>query len=67
MPVSDDEPRSVIELALQGLQEERTSCVRRLQAVLDSKGAETEIEGYMRLIDNINAALIRLAGARVLA
>lgn len=65
MQVADEQPRSAIELALQGLQEERTSCVRRLEAVLMNRGPELEVEGYMRLIDNINAALIRLAGAHV--
>lgn len=67
MQMTNEQPVSSIELALAGLQEERTSCVRRLEAVLSSQGAESEVEGYLRRIDNINAALIRLAGAHELS
>ena len=65
MQMTDEQPSSAIEHALQGLQEERTSCVRRLEAVLSNRGPDLEVEGYLRLIDNINDALIRLAGAHV--
>ncbi|MGE0702230.1 MAG: hypothetical protein AB7O57_24245 [Hyphomicrobiaceae bacterium] len=66
MPVRHDDTRSVIDLALQSLQEERSACVRRLEAVLADSGATTEVEGYLRRIENINASLVRLAGAHVL-
>ena len=66
MQITNEQPASSIELALAGLQEERSSCVRRLEAVLHSQGAQAEVEGYLRLIANINAALIRLAGAHEL-
>jgi hypothetical protein len=57
--------RPIIDLALQGLQEERSACVARLQKVLSDAGHELEVAGYLRRIDNINAALVRLAGARL--
>ncbi|MDX2158683.1 MAG: hypothetical protein SFW09_19450 [Hyphomicrobiaceae bacterium] len=65
MPPDSLDCRSVIDLAFQGLQEERTACVDRLQKVLSSAGNELEIEGYLRRIQNINAALVRLAGAHI--
>jgi|LNFM01.1.fsa_nt_gb hypothetical protein len=65
MPLSSDRSVTVVELALQSLQDQRTSCVARLQAVLEAPGRDTEVEGYLKLIDNINAALIRLASAHI--
>ena len=53
--------QSPIELTMMGLQQERRSCVSRLCALLERGGASLEAEGYMRRLDNINAALIRLS------
>jgi hypothetical protein len=57
--------RSLIDLAVQGLQEERSACVARLQSVMAATGHELEVAGYLRRIENINAALVRLAGAHI--
>ncbi len=65
MSVSSDRSVSAFELALQSLQDERSSCVARLHAVLEAPGRNTEVEGYLKLIENINAALIRLASAHI--
>jgi len=56
---------SDIEMALVGLQEERSACVRRLEAMLAAQGPRTDVEAYLARIQNINAALVRLAGARL--
>jgi hypothetical protein len=58
--------RDMIELALQGLQEEREMCVVRLQAILADSAHAIEAQAYLRRIDNINAALVRLASAHLL-
>lgn len=58
-------PRSMIDLALQGLQEERLACVDRLEKVIAATGHEAEVEGYLKRIENINAALVRLAGSHI--
>ena len=63
MQAFHDSPHPMIDLALQCLQQERTSCVERLQAMLEAPGTEVEVQGYLRRIANINAALVRLAGA----
>lgn len=55
---------TTVELALQSLQDERTECVRRLEATLAARGAETEIQGWLQRIADINATLVRLAGGR---
>jgi hypothetical protein len=52
-------------MALVGLQEERSACVRRLEAMLAAQGPRTDVEAYLARIQNINAALVRLAGARL--
>jgi hypothetical protein len=65
MPASSDRAQSVIELALQRLQDERTACVARLRAVLRAPGETLEVESYMKRIDRINAELIRIASAHV--
>lgn len=57
---------SPIELAIMGLQQERCACVSRLRALLASAEHATEAQGYMRRIENINEALIRLSRAEVL-
>lgn len=66
MPNSSASSLSIIELALQSLREERTACVKRLEIMLGLRECGTEVEGYLRRIDNINAALIRLADIRVI-
>lgn len=58
-------PHSVIDLALQSLQQERSACVERLGVMLASNGHDTEVQGYLRRIENINAALVRLAGSHI--
>ena len=58
-------PQSVIDLALQNLQQERSACVERLGVMLASNGNDTEVQGYLRRIENINAALVRLAGSHI--
>ena len=58
-------PQSVIDLALQSLQQERSACVERLGVMLASNGNDTEVQGYLRRIQNINAALVRLAGSHI--
>jgi len=50
-----------IELALQDLQEERCACVVRLRALLRAGQPSPEAQGYMRRIENINEALIKLS------
>ena len=57
--------QSVIDLALQSLQQERTACVERLGVMLASNGNDAEVQGYLRRIENINAALVRLAGSHI--
>lgn len=57
--------QSVIDLALQSLQQERSACVERLGVMLASNGNDTEVQGYLRRIENINAALVRLAGSHI--
>ncbi|MEZ5855744.1 MAG: hypothetical protein R3D67_13735 [Hyphomicrobiaceae bacterium] len=59
------ENTSMIELALQDLQMEREACVGRLRQVLEQSQHADEAQGYLRRIDNINAALVRLASARL--
>lgn len=56
---------SVVELAIMGLQQERCACVSRLTALLHDTDHSTEAQGYMRRIENINEALIRLSRAEV--
>jgi hypothetical protein len=67
MQVTDDQPRTTIEVAMLGLQEERQSCVKLLEAALVAHEANAEIEAYLRRIEYINSALIRLAGAHVVS
>ena len=59
--------RNVIDLAVQGLQEERSACVRRLEHVLADATLALEAQAYLKRIENINAALVRLAGSHVVA
>jgi hypothetical protein len=56
---------SAVDLALESLQEERAACVARLRKALDDAEHQAEVSGYLRRIDSINAALVRLAGARL--
>ena len=67
MEVADDQSTSAFELAREGLQEERQSCVRRLEAALLAEDGQGDIESYLRRIDSINHELIRLAEAHVVA
>jgi hypothetical protein len=67
MQATDDQPRSAFERALEGLQQERQVCVKRLEAALHAHEAKGEIEGYLRRIDSINSRMIRLAGEQVVS
>lgn len=62
-----DQPTTPFEIAVEGLQEERLSCVRRLEAALLAESGNGEIETYLQRIESINNALIRLAEAYVIA
>jgi hypothetical protein len=57
------ETASFLELALQELQRERSACVERLCALLRTGQETTETQGYMRRIESINDAVIRLSRA----
>jgi hypothetical protein len=65
MSIPSDRSQSVIEHALQSLQDERSACVARLHAALEASGARGEIEAYLKRIESINAALIRLASSHL--
>jgi hypothetical protein len=52
---------SLIEEAIIGLQQERCSCVSRLCALLAGHGMTPEAEDYMRRLETINEALIRVS------
>ena len=56
---------SVVDLAIQGLREEHAACVRRLGHMVADPGCQEEVQGYLSRIENINQALIRLAGSRI--
>lgn len=57
--------RSVIDLAIQGLKEEHAACVQRIGQMAANPACQPEVQGYLLRIENINQALIRLAGARL--
>lgn len=59
------EVRSVVDLAIQGLQEERAACVLRLNDLLTRAEQHMEAQGYLRRIENVNNALVRLAGSHI--
>ena len=65
MSMSCELAQAAVETALQGLQDERAACVARLHAVLSMQGCDSEVEGYLKRIDSINAALIRLASDHI--
>ena len=50
-----------IEEAIIGLQQERCSCVSRLCALLAGDGMTPEAEDFMRRLETINEALIRVS------
>jgi hypothetical protein len=55
---------TLLDLAIQGLKEEHAACVRRIGCMAADPEHRTEVEGYLARIENINQALIRLAGSR---
>ena len=57
--------RSVFDLAIQGLKEEHAACVRRISTVAAEPDSFEAVQGYLLRIENINQALVRLAGSRV--
>jgi len=56
-----DRPGRAIEQALQRLKIERAAYVARLTALLERAGGGKDVDGYLERIENINAAMIRLA------
>jgi hypothetical protein len=60
----ESENPTILELAIRGLKEEHAACVKRIGCMAADPERRTEIEGYLSRIENINQALIRLAGAR---
>lgn len=54
-----------VETALESLRQERVACVERLGVILATNGSDAEIDSYLRRIEDINAALVRLAGGHV--
>ena len=56
---------NAIEVALESLRQERVACVEQLGVILATNASDAEIESYLRRIEDINAALVRLAGAHV--
>lgn len=65
MLASAAENRSVIDLAIQGLKEEHAACVQRIGQMAANPQCQSEVQGYLLRIENINQALVRLAGARL--
>ena len=57
--------RSVVDLAIQGLREEHAACVQRLGCMVADPDHQEEVLGYLARIENINQALVRLAGSRL--
>lgn len=56
---------SIFDLAIQGLREEHAACVKRISTMASSPDCVEALHGYLLRIENINQALVRLAGARV--
>ena len=56
---------SIFDLAIQGLREEHAACVRRISTMASSPDCVEAVQGYLVRIENINQALVRLAGSRV--
>ena len=56
---------SVFDLAIQGLREEHAACVQRISSMAAQPGSVEAVQGYLLRIENINQALVRLAGSRV--
>lgn len=56
---------SIFDLAIQGLREEHAACVQRISCMAAEPGSIEAVQGYLLRIENINQALVRLAGSRV--
>ena len=56
---------SVFDLAIQGLREEHAACVQRISCMAAQPESVEAVQGYLVRIENINQALVRLAGSRV--
>ncbi len=56
---------SVFDLAIQGLREEHAACVQRISSMAAQPDSIESVQGYLLRIENINQALVRLAGSRV--
>lgn len=65
MRVTANEATTIFDLAIRGLKEEHAACVARLGCVMSDPGREDEVKGYLLRIENINQAIVRLAGSRV--
>ena len=57
--------RTVFDLAVQDLKEEHAACVRRISRMVAEPNSSEAVQGYLLRIENINRALVRLAGSRV--
>lgn len=51
----------VVSKQLEALQRERSTYCARVSMLVNVDGRNAEVQGYLRLIDNINAACLRLA------
>jgi hypothetical protein len=51
----------VVTKQLEALQRERSIYCARVSMLAEIPGRRDEVQGYLRLIDNINAACLRLA------
>ena len=56
---------SIYDLAIQGLRQEHAACVQRISCMAAQPESVEAVQGYLLRIENINQALVRLAGSRV--
>lgn len=51
----------IVDQQLAALQQERSLYIERIAALMKAPGRSSELEGYLRLVENVNEAAIRLA------
>lgn len=51
----------IVDQQLAALQRERSMYIARIAALMKTPGKAAELEGYLRLVENVNEAAIRLA------
>jgi hypothetical protein len=54
-------PMTALDFQLDSLAKERLGYTLRVKALIGSPDHQTEVEGYLRMIDHVNNAAIRLA------